>query len=133
MGPQEVSRRLANGNTISPLGNIPNLCDMMPIVPRSQLERSDVKDWLRGHVARVHTRFSFVTSERGSKTIRPILQTGYALVNGRRRPSTIPVPKRSEWLHMAGRNLGKENLPKFHSVLPPWAWNVFMISISPPR
>src|SRR5205807_3523442 len=46
------------------------------------------------------------------------IQTGYAMVNGR-RTVYIPVTKRADASTLSVVKLVKENLPKFQSVLPP--------------
>ena len=115
MSPDEVVAAVTKGNTISPSGNV-RIGDQMPMVPINSVvtdveaarRRPDPHRTARG-------RSSCATSARS--TTRADIQTGYALVNGR-RTVYIPVTKRADASTLTVVNLVKQNLPKFQSVLP---------------
>ncbi len=114
MSPDEIVKAIAEGNIISPSGNV-RIGDQMPMVPTNSVV-SDVKDLgaipIRSDGPRTVFLRDLATVEDSSD-----IQTGFALVNGR-RTVYIPVTKRADASTLAVVNLVKENIPKFQSVLP---------------
>jgi multidrug efflux pump subunit AcrB len=115
MSPDEVVQALVKGNAISPSGNV-RFGDMIPMVPVSSV------------VTNVQRLGDIPIRSQGTRTIfiRDIgvpedssdIETGYALVNGR-RTVYIPVTKRADASTLSVVSLVKESLPKFQAVLPP--------------
>jgi Cu/Ag efflux pump CusA len=75
-----------------------------------------------------HARFSSGILERSP--ILPIIEVGYALVDGR-HTVYIPVTKRADASTLSVVNLVKENLPKFQAVLPQGAMISYEFDQSP--
>jgi len=88
----------------------------MPIVPVNSVV-GDVKDLGNVAIRSDGTRTVYVR-DIGTVEDSADIQTGYALVNGR-RTVYIPVTKRADASTLAVVGLVKENLPKFQAVLPP--------------
>jgi multidrug efflux pump subunit AcrB len=115
MSPDEVVQALVKGNAISPSGNV-RFGDMIPMVPVSSV------------VTNVQRLGDVPIRSQGTRTIfiRDIgfvedsadIDTGYALVNGR-RTVYIPVTKRADASTLSVVSLVKDSLPKFQAVLPP--------------
>jgi multidrug efflux pump subunit AcrB len=114
MSPDEVVRAVAAGNNISPSGNV-RIGDVMPMVPINSVV-SDVKELNNVPIRTQGTRTVFLR-DIGSVEDAADIQTGYALVDGR-RTVYIPVTKRADASTLAVVGLVKENLPRFQSVLP---------------
>jgi len=115
MSPDEVVTAVTRGNQISPSGNM-RIGDKIPIVPANTVvptadAMGDVPIRSDG------TRTIFVR-DIGSVQDSADIQTGYALVNGR-RTVYIPVTKRADASTLAVVSEVKANLDKFQSVLPP--------------
>ncbi len=114
MSPDEVVRALGAGNTISPSGNV-RIGDLMPMVPVNSIV-SDIRELDSLPIRSQGTQTVFLrdigTIEDGAD-----IQTGYALVDGR-RTVYIPVTKLASASTLAVVGLVKENLPRFQSVLP---------------
>ena len=89
---------------------------MMPMVPINSVV-TDVKQLGDVPIRSDGTRTVFVR-DIGTVADSADIQTGYALVNGR-RTVYIPVTKRADASTLTVVNLVKENLPKFQAVLPP--------------
>src|ERR1700730_2283728 len=86
MSPDEVVRALAAGNTVSPSGNI-RVGDLMPMVPVNSVV-GDFKGLNDIPIRSQGTQTIFIR-DVGSVEDGSDIQTGYALVDGRRRrPST---------------------------------------------
>jgi multidrug efflux pump subunit AcrB len=115
MSPEEVVAAVTKGNTISPSGNV-RIGDRMPIVPINSVV-SDVAQLGDVPIRSDGTRTVYVR-DIGTIQDSSDVQTGYALVNGR-RTVYIPVTKRADASTLAVVNLVKANLGKFQSVLPP--------------
>jgi multidrug efflux pump subunit AcrB len=115
MSPGEVVQALTAGNAISPSGNL-RLGDEIPMVPANSVV-SDVQRLGDIPIRSDGTRTVFVR-DVGTVADSADIETGYALVNGR-RTVYIPVTKRSDASTLSVVNLVRENLPKFQSVLPP--------------
>jgi multidrug efflux pump subunit AcrB len=115
MSPGEVVQALTAGNAISPSGNL-RLGDEIPMVPVNSVV-SDVQRLGDIPIRSDGTRTVFVR-DVGTVADSADIETGYALVNGR-RTVYIPVTKRSDASTLSVVNLVRENLPKFQSVLPP--------------
>jgi multidrug efflux pump subunit AcrB len=114
MSPDEVVRALGSGNNISPSGNV-RIGDLMPMVPVNSVV-SDIKELNNVPIRTQGTQTVFLR-DIGSVEDTADIQTGYALVDGR-RTVFIPVTKRADASTLAVVGLVKENLPRFQSVLP---------------
>ena len=114
MSPDEVVRALAAGNTVSPSGNI-QIGDLYPMVPVNSVV-GDVTGLGNIPIRSQGTRTIFIR-DVGSVEDGADIQTGYALVNGR-RTVYIPVTKRADASTLAVVQAVKANLPRFQSVLP---------------
>src|ERR1700716_1039976 len=114
MSPDEVVRALAAGNTVSPSGNV-RIGDLMPMVPVNSVV-GDFKG-LSNVPIRSHGTQTIFIRDVGSVEDGADIQTGYALVNGR-RTVYIPVTKRADASTLAVVHLVKSNLSKFQNVLP---------------
>ncbi|HEX9464656.1 MAG TPA: efflux RND transporter permease subunit [Alphaproteobacteria bacterium] len=114
MSPDEVVQALASGNTVSPSGNV-RIGDLMPMVPVNSVV-SNIEDLKNIPIRSQGTQTVFLrdigTVEDGAD-----IQTGYALVDGR-RTVYIPVTKRADASTLAVVQAVKDNLPRFQSVLP---------------
>src|SRR3981189_896115 len=114
MSPDEVVQALGAGNTVSPSGNarIGNRMTMVPV-------NSVVGDFkgLNNIPIRSHGTQTIFIRDVGSVEDGADIQTGYALVNGR-RTVYIPVTKRADASTLAVVRAVKANLPRFQSVLP---------------
>src|SRR5260370_31661143 len=114
MPPDELVRALSSGNTISPSGNVP-IGDLWPMVPVNSVV-SDIKELNNIPIRSQGTQTIFLR-DVGSVEDAADIQTGYALVDGR-RTVYIPVTKRADASTLAVVGLVKENLPRFQAVLP---------------
>ena len=114
MSPDEVVRALAAGNTVSPSGNVP-IGDLVPMVPVNSVV-GDIKGLSNIPIRSQGTQTIFIR-DVGSVEDGADIQTGYALVNGR-RTVYIPVTKRADASTLAVVQAVKANLPRFQSVLP---------------
>src|SRR5262245_2960701 len=92
MSPDEVVRALAAGNTVSPSGNV-RIGDLWPTVPVNSVV-GDVKGLNNIPIRSQGTQTIFIR-DVGSVEDGADIQTGYALVNGR-RTVYIPVTKRAD-------------------------------------
>jgi multidrug efflux pump subunit AcrB len=115
MSPDEIVQAIAQGNTISPSGNV-RFGNEMPIVPVNSVV-SDVRRLGDIPVRSNGTRTVFVR-DVGTVADSADIETGYALVNGR-RTVYIPVTKKADASTLSVVNLVKKNIPKFQAVLPP--------------
>jgi multidrug efflux pump subunit AcrB len=114
MSPDEVVRAVGTGNIIRPSGNV-RIGDLMPMVPVNSVV-SDIKDM--GNIAiRTQGTQTVFLRDVGAVEDSADIQTGYALVNGR-RTVYIPVTKRADASTLAVVNLVRENLPRFQAILP---------------
>jgi multidrug efflux pump subunit AcrB len=114
MSPDEVVRALAAGNAVSPSGNV-RIGEFMPMVPVNSVV-GDFKDLSNIPIRSQGTQTIFIR-DVGSVEDGADIQTGYALVNGR-RTVYIPVTKRADASTLAVVQAVKTNLPRFQSVLP---------------
>src|ERR1700746_213914 len=114
MSPDEVVQALAAGNTVSPSGNV-RIGDLMPMVPVNSVV-VDCKGLSNIPVRSQGTQTIFIR-DVGSVEDGADIQTGYALVDGR-RTVYIPVTKRADASTLAVVQAVKANLPRFQSVLP---------------
>ncbi len=114
MSPDELVRALGSGNIVSPSGNV-RIGDLMPMVPVNSVV-SDIKELNNIPVRSRGTQTIFLR-DIGSVEDSADIQTGYALVDGR-RTVYIPVTKRADASTLAVVGLVRENLPRFQSVLP---------------
>jgi multidrug efflux pump subunit AcrB len=114
MSPDEVVRALAAGNTVSPSGNV-RIGDLWPTVPVNSVVR-DIKGLNNIPIRSQGTQTIFIR-DVGSVEDGADIQTGYALVDGR-RTVYIPVTKRADASTLAVVQAVKANLPRFQSVLP---------------
>src|SRR5437764_2845561 len=114
MSPEEVVAAITRGNAISPSGNV-RFGNMMPMVPVNSVV-ADVKQLGDVPIRSDGPRTVFV-HDIGTVEDSADIQTGYAIVNGR-RTVYIPVTKRADASTLAVVGLVKQNLPKFQSVLP---------------
>src|SRR3984885_12983602 len=114
MSPDEVVQALLKGNTISPSGNV-RFGDMIPMVPVSSVV-TNVQRLGDVPIRSQGTRTIFIR-DIGVAEDSSDIDTGYALVNGR-RTVYIPVTKRADASTLTVVSLVKESLPKFQAVLP---------------
>jgi multidrug efflux pump subunit AcrB len=114
MSPDEVVQALGAGNTVSPSGNV-RIGNLMPMVPVNSVV-GDFKGLNNIPVRSRGTQTIFIR-DVGSVEDGADIQTGYALVNGR-RTVYIPVTKRADASTLAVVQAVKANLPRFQSVLP---------------
>src|SRR5258708_1067972 len=114
MSPDEVVRALAAGNTVTPSGNI-RIGDLWPMVPVNSTV-GDFKGLKKIPVPPQGTQTIFIR-DVGSVEEGAGIQTGYALVDGR-RTVYIPVTKRADASTLAVVQAVKADLPRFQSVLP---------------
>ncbi|MBT1512756.1 efflux RND transporter permease subunit [Bradyrhizobium sp. SRL28] len=114
MSPDEVVQALGAGNTVSPSGNV-RIGDLMPMVPVNSVV-GDFKGLNNIPIRSRGTQTIFIR-DVGSVEDGADIQTGYALVNGR-RTVYIPVTKRADASTLAVVQAVKANLPRFQSVLP---------------
>ena len=114
MSPDEVVRALAAGNTISPSGNV-RIGDLWPTVPVNSVV-GDIKGLNDIPIRSQGTQTIFIR-DVGSVEDGADIQTGYALVDGR-RTVYIPVTKRADASTLAVVQAVNANLPRFQSVLP---------------
>ncbi|HWE96110.1 MAG TPA: efflux RND transporter permease subunit [Tepidisphaeraceae bacterium] len=115
MSPDEVVAAITRGNMISPSGNV-RIGDKMPMVPVNSVV-GDVSRLGDVAIRSDGTRTVYVR-DIGKVEDAADIQSGYALVNGR-RTVYIPVTKRADASTLTVVNLVKQNLDKFQSVLPP--------------
>src|SRR6267378_444884 len=92
MSPDEVVQALGTGNTVSPSGNV-RIGDLMPMVPVNSVV-GDFKGLSNIPIRSQGTQTIFIR-DVGSVEDGADIQTGYALVNGR-RTVYIPVTKRAD-------------------------------------
>jgi multidrug efflux pump subunit AcrB len=114
MSPDEVVRALSAGNTVSPSGNV-RIGDLLPMVPVNSVV-GNYKDLNNIPIRSQGTQTIFIR-DIGVVDDGADIQTGYALVNGR-RTVYIPVTKRADASTLAVVKEVKDNLPRFQSVLP---------------
>src|SRR6266446_1059430 len=114
MSPNEVVQALAAGNTVSPSGNV-RIGDLLPMVPVNSVVW-DFKGLSDIPIRSQGTQTIFMR-DVGSVEDGADIQTGYALVDGR-RTVYIPVTKRADASTLAVVQAVKANLPRFQSVLP---------------
>src|SRR5258708_10283588 len=114
MSPDEVLQALAAGNTVSPSGNV-RIGDFLPMVPVNSVV-GDFKGLNNIPIRSRGTQTIFIR-DVGSVEDGADIQTGYALVDGR-RTVYIPVTKRADASTLAVVQAVKANLPRIQSVLP---------------
>lgn len=114
LSPDQVTQALVTANAIMPSGNI-HSGSLYPIIPMNSIV-SDPQELLD---VPLRLGRSPTTLLRDVATIRDgsDIQTGYALVNGR-RTVYIPITKRSDASTLAVVDTVKANLSRFQSVLP---------------
>src|SRR6266576_675456 len=114
MSPDKAVRALAAGNTVNPSGNI-RIGDLWPMVPVNSTV-GDFKGLNNIPVRSQGTQTIFIR-DVGSVEDGADIQTGYALVDGR-RTVYLPVTKRADASTLAVVQAVKADLPRFQSVLP---------------
>src|SRR6201997_571217 len=114
MSPDEVVQALGAGNTVRPSRNV-RIGDFMPMVPVNSVV-GDFKG-LNNIPIRSHGTQTIFIRDVGSVEDGADIQTGYALVDGR-RTVYIPITKRADASTLAVVQAVKANLPRFQSVLP---------------
>ena len=114
MSPDEVVQALTKGNAISPSGNV-RFGEIIPMVPVSSVV-TDVSRLGDVPIRSQGTRTIFIR-DIGFAEDSADIQTGYALVNGR-RTVYVPVTKRADASTLSVVSLVKENLPRFQAVVP---------------
>ena len=115
MTPDDVVSALAQGNAISPSGNLP-LDGKYPFVPVNSVVR-DVHD-LETIPLRAGPKAPVYIRDVGYVQDSTDVPTGYALVNGR-RAVYILVTKRADASTLSVVNAVKAALPDMQAVLPP--------------
>src|ERR1700739_3496887 len=113
MSPDEVVQALGAGNTVNTSGTV-RICNVMPMVPVNSVV-GDFKG-LNNIPIRSHGTQTIFIRDVGSVEDGADIQTGYALVNGR-RTVYIPVTKRADASTLAVVQ-AVANLPRFQSILP---------------
>lgn len=113
LSPDDVVKAIASANTITPAGNV-RIGDMIPTVPMNAVVKN-VKE-LESVAVRSGYPAVFVR-DIGKVEDASDIQTGYALINGR-RTVYIPVTKRADASTLSVVNLVKQNLAKFQAALP---------------
>ncbi len=114
ISPDELITALANGNTISPSGNV-RIGKIMPIVPINSLV-ADVKD-LANIPIRIGQNPAVYLRDVATVQDASDIPAGYALVNGR-RAVYILVTKRADASTLSVVNNVKQALPGMQAVLP---------------
>lgn len=114
LSPYDVAQAIVKTNKIIPSGNI-QLGKLYPIVPLNSVVKN-IKE-LEDVPLRTGTYPTVFLKDVGSAEDSSDIQTGYALVNGR-RTVYIPVTKRADASTLSVVDLVKKNIPKFQSVLP---------------
>ena len=114
MSPDEVVQALGVGNTVSPSGNV-RIGDLMPMVPVNSVV-GDFKG-LNNIPIRSHGTQTIFIRDVGSVEDGADIQTGYALVDGR-RTVYIPVTKRADASTLAVVQAVKANLPRSNPYCP---------------
>ena len=115
MTPDDVVNALAQGNAISPSGNLP-LDGKYPFVPVNSVVR-DVRD-LETIPLRTGPKAPVYIRDVGYVQDSTDVPTGYALVNGRRSVYML-VTKRADASTLSVVNEVKAALPDMQAVLPP--------------
>ncbi len=114
MSPDELVSSVVAANTVTPSGNV-YIGDKMPMVPTNAVVAT-TKDLLmlplRAEATRTVLLRDVATVEDSSD-----IQTGYALVNGR-RTVYIPVTKRADASTLSVVQLVKDSLAKFQAAVP---------------
>ena len=110
--PDEVVRALAAGNTVSPSGNV-RIGDLWPMAPVNSVV-GNIKDLSNIPIRSQGTQTIFIR-DVGSVEDGADIQTGYALVDGRR---TVYIPlypgnQRADASTLAVVQAVKANLPRF--------------------
>lgn len=114
LSPDDIVKALAQGNTISPSGNI-NLDGKYPIVPVNAIV-TDVKD-LEGVPLKRTAKGAVFVRDVATVTDAADVTTAYALADGK-RSVYLPVTKRSDASTLDVVNLVKKNVPEFQKLLP---------------
>src|SRR3984893_11590408 len=114
MSPDEGGRALGAGKTVSPSVNS-RIGDLMPMVPVNSVV-GNFKGLSNIPIRSRGTQTIFIR-DVGSVEDGADIQTGYALVDGR-RTVYIPVTKRADASTLAVVQAVKANLPRFQSILP---------------
>src|SRR5256885_792199 len=108
----DMAQALAAGNTVSPSGNV-RIGDLLPMVPVNSMV-GDFKG-LSDIPIRSHGTQTIFIRDVGSVEDGADIQTGYALVNGR-RTVYIPVTKRADASQLAAVQAVKPNFSRFQPV-----------------
>jgi multidrug efflux pump subunit AcrB len=114
LSPTQVTQALMSTNLIVPSGNI-HEGDMYPIIPINSIVK-DPQELLNVPL-RLGRSPTTLLRDVATITDGADIQTGYALVNGR-RTVYIPVTKRAEASTLAVVDQIKANIPFFQSVVP---------------
>lgn len=114
LSPDDIVQALAQGNTISPSGNM-NLNGKYPIVPVNAIV-SNIKDLEEVPLKRTAHGAVFVR-DVATVTDSADVTTAYALANGK-RSVYLPVTKRGDASTLEVVNLVKKNIPEFQKLLP---------------
>jgi multidrug efflux pump subunit AcrB len=114
LSPEQVTARLAAANSITPAGNA-EIGDFYPMVTNNAVP-SDIRDLETVPLLNNSTQTVYLR-DIGKVEDASDIQTGYALVDGR-RTVYIPVTKRADASTLDVVNLVKANLPRFQAVLP---------------
>src|ERR1700751_1733608 len=114
MSADEGGRALAAGNTVTPSGNV-RIGDLWPRVPVNST--AGAFKGLNNIPVRSQGTQTIFIRDVGSVEDGADIQTGYALVDGR-RTVYIPVTKRADASTLAVVQAVKADLPRFQSVLP---------------
>jgi multidrug efflux pump subunit AcrB len=114
MSPEEVTRAIANGNTIMPAGNV-RTGDLNRLAPINSVV-SQIQE-LNKLPIRVGSGPTVYVRDIGTVENSSDILTGYGLVNGR-RTVYIPVTKRADASTLDVVNRVKAELPRFQSLVP---------------
>src|SRR5262245_49772093 len=115
LSPDDVVAATANGNKITPSGNIA-LDGKAPMVPVNSVVGADIKD-LESIPIRPGKDPTVYVGDVGYAVDTQDIATGYGLVNGK-RSVYILVTKRADASTLAVVNEVKKNLPKMQAAIP---------------
>jgi multidrug efflux pump subunit AcrB len=115
LSPEDVAEALGKSNAISPAGNL-KIGNTYPVVPLNSIV-NDIQE-LANVPIRVGSYPTVFIRDVGVVKDSTDIQTGYALLNGR-RTIYIPVTKQSDASTLTVVQEVKDNMARFQNVLPP--------------
>lgn len=115
LSPVDVAQAISDANMVVPSGNI-HVGKLYSMVPLNSVVRN-IKE-LEDVPIRTGTEQTVFLKDIGTVEDSSDIQTGYALIDGR-RSIYMPVTKRASASTLAVVDLVKKNLKRFQNVLPP--------------